>query len=181
MKNLQPVILVDEYDHPVGTSEKLAAHQQGLLHRAFSVFVFRMYEQRLELLLQQRQKDKYHSSSLWTNTCCSHPFVEENIIAAGERRLAEEMGLHLQLTHAGNFIYTAQLTNGLIEHEFDHVLIGKYNNEPININPQEVAAFKWLDIVSIQQSLKQEPQQYTPWLHEALIIELRKINTEYPS
>lgn len=178
MKNLQSVILVDEYDQPTGTAEKLAAHQQGLLHRAFSVFVFRMHEQRLELLLQQRQKDKYHSSSLWTNTCCSHPFVDENIIAAGERRLAEEMGLHLQLTHAGSFIYTAQLTNGLIEHEFDHVFIGKYNNEPININTQEVADFKWLDIASIQRSLQQEPQQYTPWLAEALAIALQKINAE---
>ena len=91
------VILVDQNDKQIGTAEKLMAHQQALLHRAFSVFVYRHVDDHLELLLQQRHPDKYHSGGLWTNTCCSHPHPGETVLAAGERRLQEEMGIHYTL------------------------------------------------------------------------------------
>lgn len=170
MNNKEQVILVDQQDQAIGAADKLTVHQQGLLHRAFSVFIFR--NNNTELLLQQRHKDKYHSSNLWTNTCCSHPRPNENIIAAAERRLTEEMGLHIKLTLVGNFTYTAEFNNGLIEHEFDHVLIGQYNNEPIIINPLEVANYEWLTIKKLLENIQTDEHSYTPWLAKALAIAL---------
>src|SRR5689334_9028970 len=117
------VILVDEQDNPLGFAEKLTAHQQGLCHRAFSVFVLRKNPE-WEILLQQRAQDKYHSPNLWTNTCCSHPLPGETIQSAAERRLKEECGISLPLTIIGRFHYIAELDNGLTENEVDYVLLG---------------------------------------------------------
>lgn len=164
------VVLVDEQDQPIGTAEKMAAHQQGLLHRAFSVFVVRKVGTEYEILLQQRNNDKYHCGGLWTNTCCSHPRVNEEITDAAQRRLHEEMGLQLNLHKLGSFIYKAEFENSLIEHEYDHVLLGFYNDEAININPDEVQNFTWMLLSELEDSLMMKPELYTPWLQPALAV-----------
>ncbi|MEK7619489.1 MAG: isopentenyl-diphosphate Delta-isomerase, partial [Patescibacteria group bacterium] len=124
-------ILVDETDHEIGTEEKMATHERGLLHRAFSVFVFNASG---ELLLQQRAFEKYHSAGLWTNTCCSHPRPGEETLAAAYRRLQEEMGFDCPLNEMFTFRYLAPFPNGLTENEVDHVFFGMYDG-PVNPNP----------------------------------------------
>ena len=119
----EKVVLVDKDDNEIGLMPKMEAHQKGILHRAFSVFLLNSDNQ---ILLQKRSSNKYHSGGLWTNTCCSHPRDGENIINAGKRRLSEEMGINTDLIEAFKFTYKAKLENGLTEHEYDHVLIGKY-------------------------------------------------------
>lgn len=162
------VILVDEKDQQVGIEEKLSAHQKNLLHRAFSVFIFRQKD-KLELLLQQRALGKYHSPGLWTNTCCSHPRPDEDIIAAGERRLNEELGFSAELKDIGWFKYNAHFPNGLSEHEIDHVLIGIISDETkINPNPKEIHDYRWVTVTSLQQELAKHPESFTPWLQQAL-------------
>ena len=156
---LEYVILVDENDQEIGKMEKLEAHEKALLHRAFSVFVF---NEKKELLLQQRALTKYHSAGLWTNTCCSHPRVGETIEQAAHRRLMEEMGFDCELSTKTSFIYKAAFENGLTEHEFDHILVGNYNGA-ININNQEVASYKWVSIAWLQNDMVQNPQDYTAW------------------
>ena len=156
---LEYVILVDENDQEIGKMEKQEAHEKGLLHRAFSVFVF---NENKELLLQQRALTKYHSAGLWTNTCCSHPRIGETIEQAAHRRLMEEMGFDCDLSTKTSFIYKAAFENGLTEHEFDHVLVGSFNGE-INFNPTEVKNFKWIALEELQVDLLQNNQNYTAW------------------
>ena len=153
------VILVDENDQEIGLMEKQEAHEKAVLHRAFSIFIFNQHN---ELLLQQRALGKYHSAGLWTNTCCSHPRVGESIEQAAHRRLQEEMGFDCDLQIKTSFMYKAAFQNGLTEHEFDHILVGEYNND-IHINMEEVAAYKWVDIEWLKLDLKQNPHQYTAW------------------
>ena len=155
----EKVILVNEKDEPIGLMGKMEAHEKGLLHRAFSVFVFNSKQ---EVLLQQRAACKYHSPNLWTNTCCSHPRVGETNQQAGERRLQEEMGLQVPLQEVFSFIYKAPFDNGLTEHEYDHVLIGYSDAQP-QINPEEVASWKWLSLEAIKEDILQAPEQYTAW------------------
>lgn len=162
------VILVDEQDHEIGHAEKIKAHQQNLLHRAFSVFIFN-HEHQPAVLLQQRALSKYHSPGLWTNTCCSHPRPRETIIAAGNRRLYEELGLSLTLTDLGWFKYQADFSNGLSEHEIDHVLIGRMDSTHlIQPNPNEVHAIRWVSLSDLEKELVNNPQQFTPWFKQAL-------------
>lgn len=166
----EQVILVDDTDHQVGVAEKLAAHQQNLLHRAFSVFIFRQTTA-LELLLQKRALHKYHSPGLWTNTCCSHPRPNEEVIAGGERRLFEELGISTPLTNLGWFKYNAHFDNGLSEHEIDHVLIGHVApGAPMQINPDEVAQCRWITLGELDQEMANHPEQFTPWFKQALTI-----------
>lgn len=166
MTEIANIVLVDEQDNTIGVETKTAAHRQGLLHRAFSVFII---DQAQRVLLQQRHPDKYHCGGLWTNTCCSHPFPDENIIIAGQRRLQQELGFTTPLIHIGQFCYRAEFSNGLIEHEYDHVLLGQYDHQPLNqFNQTEVSALKWMPLTALQQELNQSPQQYTPWLAPAL-------------
>jgi isopentenyl-diphosphate delta-isomerase len=139
--------------------EKIEAHEKALLHRAFSVFVL---NDKNEIMLQQRAMSKYHSPGLWTNTCCSHQREGETNIQAGKRRLMEEMGFVTELKELFHFIYIAPFDNGLTEHELDHVMIGYYNDLP-QINPLEVAAYKWMTAQDIQKDIKQHPQKYTEW------------------
>lgn len=165
------VILVDQHDNPIGTAEKLAAHQQGLLHRAFSVFVLRNTANGTELLLQQRQANKYHAGGLWTNTCCSHPQPNESIQESSERRLQEELGFSVHLTEIGAFQYRAEFPNGLIEHEIDHVLIGTFDESLIiNPNPEEVMNYRWISMKDAEQEAKENPNHFTPWFSQALQI-----------
>lgn len=155
----EKVILVSETDGQLGLMGKMEAHKKGILHRAFSVFVF---NKNGELLLQQRALDKYHSPGLWTNTCCSHQRDGESSLMAGKRRLEEEMGFHCDLEEVFWFIYTAAFDNGLTEHELDHVMVGYYDHDPM-INPQEVASFKWMSLDKVKQDIAEHPQNYTEW------------------
>lgn len=153
------VVLVNENDQPVGTMEKMEAHRKGLLHRAFSVFLF---NSRGELLLQQRAYDKYHSGGLWTNTCCSHPFPGEEVAEAAHRRLREEMGMDTPLDYAFSFRYRAPFENGLTEHELDYVFTGHSDMPPI-INPEEVASYRYTGMDTIRQEIDATPDIYTVW------------------
>ena len=155
----EDVILVDKNDNALGTMEKLAAHQSGELHRAFSVFIF---NNKGQLLLQQRALDKYHSAGKWSNTCCSHPRPGEQNIEAAKRRLKEEMGLECELTYGFNFIYRTDFSNDLIEHEFDHVFFGTTDALPM-INTQEVADYAFMSLDELNERLKQDPGEYTEW------------------
>ena len=157
--SLEKVILVDENDQQIGLMEKIEAHEKALLHRAFSVFVL---NSKNELMLQRRALHKYHSPGLWTNTCCSHQRDGETTMDAGLRRLQEEMGFVTPLEEKFSFIYKAEFDNGLTEHEYDHVLLGHFENEPI-INPDEVAEWKWMPILEVKNDIENNPENYTPW------------------
>lgn len=162
------IVLVDQYNQPIGQAEKLAAHQHNQLHRAFSVFIFRNSSSR-EVLLQQRAQNKYHCGGLWTNTCCSHPHPGEPIEAAGSRRLQQELGFTTSLTDLGWFHYNAHFDNGLSENEIDHVLIGSIADEvTITPNPEEVQALRWVDLDTLAKEIAAEPERFTPWLLQAL-------------
>ncbi|WP_041567083.1 isopentenyl-diphosphate Delta-isomerase [Nonlabens dokdonensis] len=156
---IEQVILVNENDEQVGLMEKIEAHEKALLHRAFSVFVV---NDKNEIMLQQRALGKYHSPGLWTNTCCSHQREGETNIEAGKRRLMEEMGFVTELEELFHFIYIAPFDNGLTEHELDHVMIGQYNDAP-NINPDEVASYKWMTAQDIKDDMERQPDIYTEW------------------
>tara|TARA_B100000768_G_scaffold161623_1_gene161833 strand:- start:9498 stop:10010 length:513 start_codon:yes stop_codon:yes gene_type:complete len=153
------VILVDKNDNQLGLMEKIEAHEKAVLHRAFSVFIL---NDNNELLLQKRALSKYHSPGLWTNTCCSHPRDGESVIDAGIRRLREEMGFETEINTLFSFIYRAEFDNGLTEHEFDHVLLGRYNKTPL-INKLEVSDWKWIDIEFLKKDVVVNPDIYTVW------------------
>lgn len=153
------VILVDENDQELGLMEKIEAHEKALLHRAFSVFI---YNDKGELMLQQRALGKYHTPGLWTNTCCSHQIKGETNIQAGKRRLQEEMGFSTDLEETNFFIYKAPFDNGLTEHEYDYMLVGYYNDDP-KINPEEVNAWKWISLEDLKSDIEKDPASYTEW------------------
>lgn len=153
------VVLVNQNDQKLGLMEKQQAHIAGLLHRAFSVFVF---NSKGELMIQQRAASKYHSPTLWTNTCCSHPRDNETYEQAAHRRLEEEMGFDCELEYKFNFIYKAHLENDLIEHELDHVFIGTFDDEP-KLNPDEVMAYRWVELDDLKKDMEKNPQNYTAW------------------
>lgn len=175
------VILVNERDEAIGTEEKQRAHELGLLHRAFSVFVYRKNQKGIEILLQKRNASKYHCGGLWTNTCCSHPRLNESVLSAAERRLKEEMSLEVPLTNIGSFIYKAAFDNGLVEYEFDHVLLGEYHEaEAISYNSTEVEDCKWIELEELQAILAlelttQNTSLYTPWLAPAFELVQKKL------
>lgn len=156
----EKVILVNENDLEIGLMEKMEAHLQGCLHRAFSVFIFNT---KGELLLQQRADDKYHSGGKWTNTCCSHPRHGETTIDAANRRLQEEMGMHCNLIYGFHFIYKAALSDEIYEHEYDHVFFGVSDSVPVP-DPAEVASYKYLEMSELLNDLQTHPEEYTEWL-----------------
>jgi isopentenyl-diphosphate delta-isomerase len=154
------LILVDENDSPLGKMDKLLVHQKGLLHRAFSVFIF---NSKGELLLQQRADTKYHSGGLWTNTCCSHPRYGEELSEAVERRLMEEMGMKCETEFAFSFIYFAAFENGLSEHELDHVFVGTSDIAPTP-NSAEVKNWKYINLASLEKDIEKHPKNYSEWM-----------------
>lgn len=158
------VILVDEEDNQIGLCEKLEAHEKALLHRAFSIFIFNTQN---ELLLQKRADDKYHSGGLWTNTCCSHPLPNEDTRVAAHRRLQEEMGFDTELSKIFTTTYKAKLDKGLTEHEFLHVFLGRYDQEPTP-NPEEVGDYKWITLKDLKSDVEKNPQNYTYWFKKIL-------------
>lgn len=156
---MEHVILVDDQDNPIGTMEKLEAHQKGVLHRAFSILLF---NSKGELLLQKRSKTKYHSAGLWTNTCCSHPLPGESMADATRRKLKQEMGIDLRPEFAYKFIYKANLDGNLIEHEYDHVFIGTFEGTP-TINKEEVEEWKYSKVSFLRADIRKNPEVYTFW------------------
>lgn len=157
------IALVDEKDQIKGYEEKLLVHEKGLLHRAFSIFIF---NSKNEILLQQRAHEKYHSGGLWTNTCCSHLAENEDFDKAIHKRLKKEMGFDCPLDFAFKFHYRVCFKNGLIENEIDHVFIGKYEGVP-KPNPAEVATYKWMSINQIKLDLEKHEENYTYWFKVA--------------
>lgn len=155
----EKVILVDKNDKQVGLMPKLEAHEKGILHRAFSIFIF---NSKYELLLQKRASSKYHSGGLWTNTCCSHPREGEDTLDAANRRLDEEMGIKTSLRKVYDFIYKAELDNQLTEHEFDHVFYGVFDSDPI-LNKDEAEDFKWVDMETLNNDIIKNEENYTVW------------------
>ncbi len=153
------VVLVNENDEILGEMEKLRAHQTATLHRAFSVFIFNDDN---KLMLQQRAKTKYHSPLLWTNTCCSHPKINETYIEAAHRRLQEELGFDCELQEKFWFIYKADVGENLWEHELDYVFTGKYQGE-IDFNKDEVQAIEWKSLEEIVSEMKNSPEKFTVW------------------
>lgn len=160
----ESVILVDGHDNCTGVMEKMDAHRLGLLHRAFSVFIF---NDRDELILQRRAPGKYHSAGLWTNTCCGHPRPGEDVIAAAQRRLMEEMGICCALVHRFTFRYTADVGSGLRENELDHVFVGRYGGL-IHADPAEADAWRTIALDALQLEMSNEPDRFTAWLHACI-------------
>ncbi|MBL3284290.1 Type I isopentenyl-diphosphate isomerase [Rickettsiales endosymbiont of Paramecium tredecaurelia] len=163
------VVLVNSTYQPIGAEEKIKAHAQRLLHLSFSIAILRkigaVYEQDgMEILMQRRAMNKYHTPGLWTNTCCGHPRVREEVIIAAKRRLFEEFGLHIDLMQFSFFQYTAQVGDNMWENEANHVLIGLMpaNQEP-KPNPDEIMEYQWQSFTQVRQSLQKDPSTYTPW------------------
>ncbi|MEZ4807434.1 MAG: isopentenyl-diphosphate Delta-isomerase [Flavobacteriales bacterium] len=155
----EQVILIDADDRELGHMEKLSAHREGLLHRAFSIFLFNTNG---ELLLQQRAFSKYHSPGSWSNTCCGHPRPGESVVKAAERRLQEEMGVNIDLRPVFTFTYRAEFENGLVEHELDHVLVGRCTIDP-RPDPKEASDWRWVDRPTLEHELRTYPDRFTKW------------------
>jgi isopentenyl-diphosphate delta-isomerase len=170
---IEQVILVNERDEVVGAEEKIKAHLEGSLHRAFSIFVFNASGR---LLLQRRSSVKYHSKGLWTNTCCGHPRPGESIEDASHRRLREEMGFDCDVRESFKFIYRAHLDNNLIEHECDHILVGEFDGNPDPCK-DEVDEWKWVELATLKLDMQMNPASYTYWFKlslDALVTRLRQ-------
>ena len=159
MENRDKVVLVDQHDKAIGEMDKIEAHQKGFLHRAFSIFLF---NNKGEMLIHQRAKHKYHGAGLWTNACCSHPQLGEDIKLSAMERLQFEMGIQCNIEKVFSFIYNTSVENNLIEHEFDHVFIG-YTDAAPKPNVEEVQSFKWIDTTILSKDIQEHPDQYTYW------------------
>ena len=156
---IERVILVNEQDEPIGSSEKMEAHENGSLHRAVSVFVFNSDG---ELLLQKRASEKYHGGGLWTNSCCTHPREGETSEACAIRRLQEELGFEAEVEEKFSFIYKAEVENGLVENEYDHVFVGMYDGK-VNPNPEEVEDYTFVELDKVVKDAELHPEKYTIW------------------
>lgn len=164
MINRDTVLLVDINDKPLAEVDKLKAHQMGLLHRAFSVFIV---NSKGEMLIHQRAKNKYHGAGLWTNACCSHPQLNEDIKESALERLDYEMGLSCEIKETFTFVYKIPVENNLIEHEYDHVFLGKTDEDP-KINLEEAQDFKWINIEGLLNDIETNPKKYTSWFKMAI-------------
>lgn len=170
---MDQLVLVDALDHPTGTASKEDAHRKGLLHRAFSVVLVRTGDAETELLLSQRAEGKYHSGGLWANSCCSHPREGEELLDAARRRTREELGVEpSELTEIGSFVYRAAFANGLVEYEYDHVLLGTCAGEP-QPDAAEVQATRWISASDLSRELVNEPERFAAWAITVLPIALR--------
>ena len=168
----EELILVDIFDNPVGSASKEEAHRKGLLHRAFSVFLVCGDK----MLIQQRAMHKYHSGGLWSNSCCSHPRVGEELHAAVQRRLQEELGLQTPCRQVAEFVYHHKFNENLFEYEYDHVFVGQYNGK-IELNPEEAMAMQWVSLDALAEDLCRNPQKYSVWFLTAapmVLAELKK-------
>ncbi len=168
----EEIILVDENDKQIGTGEKMDVHRKGQLHRCFSIFIF---NDKGQVMMQKRASGKYHCGSMWTNTCCSHQRVGEETLAAAHRRLEEEMGFDTEMKEIFTFIYRAEFDNGLTEHEFDHLLVGKYEGT-VTPNPEEADGYEWIDAMDLKKDMEENPERYTVWSK----IAYNKLLEKYP-
>lgn len=160
------LILVDLDDREIGNGEKMDVHRRGLLHRAFSVFLF----DGSRLLIQKRAEGKYHSAGLWANTCCSHPRSGETLTESAVRRLAQECGIeNVMIREAGSFVYRTVFPNGLTEYEYDHVLVGEYAG-PFKANPEEASELRHVPLADLKQDMLDSPERYASWFFTALGI-----------
>ncbi len=153
------VVLVSENDEVLGQMEKMAAHENGILHRAFSVFLF---NDNGEMLLQKRAARKYHSPGQWTNAVCSHPRIQETFLEGAKRRMMEEMGIEAEIEEKFHFIYKAEVGNGLLEYELDRVFVGTYNGS-FRLNPDEVEAVRYISMDDLEIEMKEHPEHFTEW------------------
>ena len=169
----EELILVDVYDKAVGSAGKARAHREGLLHRAFSIFLC----DGDRLLLQRRAEGKYHSGGLWANSCCSHPRVGEALFDAAARRLREELGAACPLAEVGSFVYYHKFTDGLYEYEFDHVLLGRYAG-PVRPNPEEISETEWVEAGRLAGDLLRRPERYSAWFRTAAPMVLGRLAAE---
>jgi len=158
----EKVILVDNDDNDIGEMGKIEVHRKALLHRAVSVFIFNSKKQ---MLIQRRALTKYHSPGLWTNTACTHPYPGETTIEAASRRSEQEMGIDTDLIKIFDFTYKERLDNNLTEYEFDHVFIGFSDKIP-DPDPAEVCEFKYVDIDSVLNRIKEIPDNFTVWFRK---------------
>lgn len=163
---MEKVILINEADEEIGVMEKMEAHRKGVLHRAFSVF---LYNDQKQLLMQRRASHKYHSGGLWTNTCCSHPRPGETILEAANRRLEEEMGIrNVSLSIVDHILYKVEFENGLTEHEYDYIVEGIYRFDPF-LNPDETDDFRWVALDELKEEVNKTPEKFTYWLRHFLM------------
>ena len=168
----EQVILVDERDAERGLGLKLETHKRGILHRAFSIYAF---NDRGELLLQKRAAGKYHSGGVWANTCCGHPRQGEENAEAAHRRLQEEMGFDCPLQEIPSTVYRAELGHSMVEHEFLHVFIGRFNGTP-KPNPKEAEDFAWVSLAKLQEDIAALPERYSAWLKICLPHVMKNTN-----
>jgi isopentenyl-diphosphate delta-isomerase len=156
----EKLILVDERNHAVGTDGKDLIHRKGLLHRAFSIF---LADAQGQIVLQQRNRQKYHSGGLWANTCCGHPRPGERTVSAARRRLHEELGVTATLSFGFFSRYRADLDHGMQENEYVYVFFGRLSGEA-RPDPAEVAAVQSLPLDEIKRRIGKDPQAFTYWL-----------------
>ena len=169
------LIMVDGLDRETGAATKMQAHVEGALHRAFSVVLVRDGTNGAELLLAKRSLLKYHSGGLWANSCCSHPRVGEGVVEAAYRRVPEELGCEaVDLRDICSFVYRAEFENGLIEHEFDHVVVGRCEGD-VNPNPAEASEVRWVSFDALAVELAAEPSKFAVWAPIALTLAMGSI------
>lgn len=171
------VVLVDSADREIGVAKKSLAHRVGLLHRAFSVFLF---DDEARLLTQRRALEKYHSGGRWANSCCGHPRPGEPTHAAALRRVLEELGALAEISEVGAFVYKADVGPGLVEHELDHVFVGRVRSQIVP-DPQEIAGVAWVTVDELQHDLERRPTRYAAWLAGALLVALSKPSRGTPT
>lgn len=170
------LILVDVLDRELGAMTKEQTHKQAILHRAFSVVLYRNNNARTELLICQRSNEKYHCGGMWANSCCSHPRCGEKTCDAVLRRVKEELGVEIsQLEEIGTFIYRAQFECALCEYELDHVFIACCATE-LNIDYSEVQDYKWLSISEINDMLICNAECFAPWAYSVLLYAIKKLS-----
>lgn len=158
---MEKIIKVDINNKQIGFIEKLEAHQKPILHRAFSVFLYKDNK----ILLQKRADGKYHSGGLWANSCCSHPRANVDFLTSVYDRLKFELGIKqkIPLTLVFEFTYFSKYADYLYEYEYDHVLVGEYKTEKVDFNTDEISQVKWVDINFLKTDLVNNPQNYATW------------------
>ena len=172
------MILVDENDHVLGEIAKMKAHQESLLHRAVSVFVFNTDG---KMLLQKRAETKYHSPALWTNAACTHPQPGEENSAAAIRRLEEGMGISVrEAEKIFDFKYKATLDQGLTEYEYDHVFMIVTDALP-NLNPEEVMDYRYIDVNTLKTDVQKNSHKYTAWFKIIIDRAIEVCSARFPS
>ncbi len=179
MKEEQQLIIVNPYNQQITTAKKQLTHEKGYLHRAFSIFIFDVRQTEIKLLLQQRNSTKYHCANLWSNSCCSHPFLDEDIKKAAKRRMQEELGFKTELHQVHWLHYRAIMQNNIIENEIDCIFVGFYNDEKIAINSQEVQQIKWQNFINLTHDIKYKKQIFTPWFVTTYLIAINWLKNNF--